>query len=119
MDTRSVGTRFETLAQRYLEQNNWQIVARNVRCRHGEVDIVGVDAGEIVFVEVKGWRTLPVEALQYSIGPVKRRRIITTARYFLLQNPRFEVLPVRFDVVLIGAVGGGVYHIRDAFVWDA
>ena len=43
----------EELAAAYLERQGLSIVARNVRCRVGEIDIVARDGASVVFVEVK------------------------------------------------------------------
>jgi putative endonuclease len=47
----------ERIAATYLETRGMQIVARNWRCRHGEIDLVATDGRDTVFVEVKTRRT--------------------------------------------------------------
>jgi len=47
------GARAEELAARHLEQHGLAIVARNVRNRFGEIDIVARDGAVLVFVEVR------------------------------------------------------------------
>ena len=118
MNTRQYGALYEKHVAENLAAAGWLIVARNVRYRTGEVDIVGVERGQLVFLEVKAWRAMPIEALQDSIDTRKQRRIISTARIFIQRNPRFETLSVRFDVVFVKPESGGIHHIRNAFVWD-
>lgn len=48
-----LGARGEQLAAAHLEAAGYDILDRNWRCRHGELDIVAAQAGELVFVEVK------------------------------------------------------------------
>ncbi len=50
-----VGQTGEDLAENYLRANNYEIIERNFRLGHLEVDIIARDkkAGELVFFEVK------------------------------------------------------------------
>ena len=62
------------------------MLARNWRCRHGELDIVAADRRALVFCEVKtrvaGGRSGPAAALD-AIGTSKRRRLRMLAREWL------------------------------------
>jgi len=49
----TLGRRGEDLACALLEEQGYEIVARNWRCRRGEIDVVARDAACWVFVEVK------------------------------------------------------------------
>ena len=52
-----VGRHGENVVARLLEDRGWQILDRNWRCEHGELDIVAVDGADLVAVEVKTrWR---------------------------------------------------------------
>lgn len=48
-----LGKRGEQLAAAHLEQRGFTIVDRNWRCRQGEIDLVALDRGDLVFIEVK------------------------------------------------------------------
>ncbi len=48
-----LGRAGEARAAAHLERLGWQVLDRNWRCRDGELDIVALDAGELVIVEVK------------------------------------------------------------------
>jgi len=49
-----LGESFEDHAQTLLERRGWRLVARNYRCRGGEIDLIMRDcAGVLVFVEVR------------------------------------------------------------------
>lgn len=50
---RALGRLGEDLAVHHLEHRGLQILDRNVRTRHGEIDIIAVDNATLVFVEVK------------------------------------------------------------------
>ncbi|MBR5789148.1 MAG: YraN family protein, partial [Lachnospiraceae bacterium] len=53
MNKRIVGAGKELLATKLLEYNGYSIVAKNFRCKMGEVDIIAKKDQYIVFVEVK------------------------------------------------------------------
>jgi len=50
---REIGALGEQTAQRHLRSLGWRILGRNVLTSAGEVDLVALDAGELVCVEVK------------------------------------------------------------------
>ena len=49
----NLGAAGEKAAAKYLRRRGYRIVARNYRCRGGEIDLIALDADTIVFVEVK------------------------------------------------------------------
>ncbi|KQU34816.1 MULTISPECIES: YraN family protein [unclassified Rhodococcus (in: high G+C Gram-positive bacteria)] len=112
-----MGRAGEEAAASYLTTVGLRILDRNWRCRHGEVDIIGVDGDTVVFVEVKtrsgdGYGT-PAEA----VTPAKAQRIHRLAGLWLAERSGPWV-PVRFDVVeVVIADGRGplLSHLRAAF----
>ena len=116
MDRIELGRVGEDLAARYLEDRGWRIVARNVRYREGEIDIVAARAGLLACVEVKTRRSrafgTPAEAVTWR----KQKTIRSMAARFLSeQRPHAD--EVRFDVMDITRDGLGfcVTHLEDAF----
>ncbi len=105
----------EQAVTEYLEKKGYGILARNFRSRTGEVDIVCEAGPLILFIEVKSWAAFAPEALGPAIGSGKQKRIVQTARYYLLQNPHLRDRGVRFDVVLINPKAGTIRHIEGAF----
>ena len=67
---REIGHRGEDLAAEWYEAHGYEVVARNWRCRAGELDIVARKGSELVFCEVKarssGSFGLPAEAVGYA-----------------------------------------------------
>lgn len=61
---RVLGRRGEQLAATYLQRRGYTVLARNVRSRHGELDLIVSDARALVFVEIK---TRRVSAAQCTI----------------------------------------------------
>ena len=105
----------EDLACRFLEEKGQQILVRNWRCGHLELDVVAVDAeGSLRFVEVKT-RIEPVAlAPEEQVGPVKQKRIAAAARAYLNDPDTPKPLSGSgesfFDIVSV-VLGGGKQEI--------
>lgn len=73
----------EDMACRYLAGLGWNILARNVRFRCGELDIVAEDGGEMVVVEVR-YRSvgllMPPEA---TVGPRKLKKLVSAGAAYM------------------------------------
>ena len=52
-NNRETGSHYERLAGAYLEQEGYEILEYNYRCKTGEIDIIAREAGYLVFCEVK------------------------------------------------------------------
>jgi putative endonuclease len=107
-----IGGEKEQLACRYLESQGLRLVARNHRCRHGEIDLVMRDADTLVFVEVRYRRSQRFGSAAESVDAHKQRRLAAAAGHYLQGHPC--PLPCRFDVLAIGAADG-IDWIRNAF----
>ena len=90
----------EDAAASLLEQGGYRIVARNHRCRRGEVDLVAEKGDLLVFVEVRTRATAVFGGPEETVGPAKRRRIVTAARDYLARR-RGPERGARFDVVAV------------------
>jgi putative endonuclease len=116
----SAGRDGESRAAAYLEASGFKIVARNVRSRYGELDLVALEDQTIVFIEVKTWSVYTFDDLSYSVNPGKQRRIIETAKYFLSVHREYNSMAVRFDVIFISPAATTdsekIIHLRAAFV---
>ncbi len=87
------GAEGEDLACRHLEAQGYAIVARNFRCRSGEVDVIARDGAVTVFVEVKHRRGSAHGAGHESVTFGKRRRIVRAARLFACMRGLSESNP--------------------------
>ena len=117
-DTRAVGVAAEQLAYDYLQGRGLKPVERNYRCRHGEIDLVMLDDGCLVFVEVRYRSRGAVARAAVTVDRQKQTRLIRTAEMFLATRPRFSSCAARFDVIGVDGRGTGrrtVEWIRDAF----
>ena len=108
------GTDAEQDAERFLRQQNLVFIARNYRCRFGEIDLIMRDGSAIVFIEVRMRRNNVFGGAAHSITPAKQKKLVYTAKHFLAtQN---NIPPCRFDAVLLsGDKGEKIEWIKDAF----
>lgn len=100
----TVGRAGEDAAAEFLLSEGLDIIARNVRYCHREIDIICCDDEHIVFVEVKS-RTLPEHAGKGRFGPPssaidpeKRQNLLSAVRYWLAAHPHPGLYP-RMDVI--------------------
>ncbi|MCX7893045.1 MAG: YraN family protein [Burkholderiales bacterium] len=107
------GARAEDLAAAFLERQGLRVVARNYRCRLGEIDLVLADGPALVFAEVRYRSSAAFGGAAASVTRAKRERIVAAASHFLAGKPE---RPCRFDVVVLDRLApDAVQWIRDAF----
>ena len=110
----SVGLYGERVAVRHLLAAGYAILARNWRCRYGEVDVVASRGDTVVFVEVKCRRSSAFGSPASAVTPRKAERLRAVASEWLAGR----AVPVRFDVVsVLRPVSGPtvVEHLEGAF----
>lgn len=111
------GRRAEHHAAEYLLAHRIQILARNLHCRCGELDLVARDAATLVFIEVRERNGTQGGGAAASVNRRKQQRLIRTAHFFLpwLVRAHFGgiIPPCRFDVVCVE--DGRLTWIRQAF----
>jgi putative endonuclease len=115
MKKRVKGSLGESMAVEKLMQDGYTVLDKNYRSKFGEIDIIALKNNTIVFVEVKVSDYLDKENLEYSINSVKKRHIINTAKYFLMNNMDYVENHKRFDVILFQDNFEKMHHIVDAF----
>lgn len=116
--TTRTGQMAENAAARFLEQRRLAVLARNYRCRGGEIDLVCRDGRTLVFVEVRLRRNAGFGGAAASITAAKQRRIVLAAQHYLAASGKHDP-DCRFDCVLIGGADGQrIEWIRNAFSAD-
>jgi putative endonuclease len=116
----ALGRAGEDLAAGWYEAHGYEVLARNWRCREGELDIVARRDRLVVFCEVKARTSeafgLPAEA----VGPLKQARLRRLAAlWYADQAPasgrgrQQSGGPARFDVACV--LGGAIEVIEGAF----
>ena len=106
------GARAEDLCARLLQGAGLRVLARNWRCRHGEIDLIAEEHGMLVFAEVRMRSGPGFGGAGESVTAAKRQRLLAAARLYLARRP--ETL-CRFDVFLVDGATASVQWIRDAF----
>lgn len=114
----NLGARGEALAAEHLRRElDMKILARNVHCRGGELDIIALDADDLVFVEVRTRSSEEITTPEATVTKQKKQ-FLTRAAYQFMQRKRLNRWNPRFDVVAIVWPEGGkpiIRHHRNAF----
>jgi putative endonuclease len=120
LTTTQRGAAAETLAARYLETQGLTVVARNLRCRAGELDLVCLDRATLVIVEVRQRSRSDFGGAPASVTPGKRRRLLRAAAFHWQRRPAWRKRMLRFDVIALEGPGEApaLTWIRDAFRAD-
>jgi putative endonuclease len=115
---RAVGRSGEDLAAGWYEAHGYEVLARNWRCRQGELDIVARRGRMTVFCEVKARTGQGFGSPAEAVGRLKQAKLRRLAAlWFAAQagssGGRRSGGPVRFDVA--GVLSGRVEVIEAAF----
>jgi putative endonuclease len=106
------GLSAESRAAAFLIAKGYRILARRFRTPLGEIDIVALRRGVLVFVEVKARGNF--DAAAEAIGKRQQSRIIAAAQLWLAGHPQDALRDMRFDVVLV-VPGRLPRHLQAAF----
>jgi putative endonuclease len=112
------GTRSERAAERFLRRLGYHIVSRNYFCPLGELDLIALDHGCIVFVEVRSTGgedpTRPAISVDYN----KQKRLTRLALHYLHAKKLLDCA-ARFDVLAVSWPPNRkepeIVHYRNAF----
>ncbi len=116
---KQLGGRGEMQAELLLVRAGYRILERNYHTPFGELDIVALDKGSIVFIEVKTRSSRRYGTALHAVTPLKMNRMIKSALFFISKH-RYDEMNYRFDVVAVTTSNGNrtVEHIKNAFVID-
>ena len=107
------GARAEELCAELLRGAGLRVLARNWRCRHGEIDLIAQEGRTLVFAEVRYRSYRRYGGAAESITAAKQARLIAAARLYLTWRPD---APCRFDVLLLDSLEmNRIQWIRNAF----
>lgn len=115
-DRRGQGRVVEDAACAYLQRAGLSLLARNVDCRYGELDLVMRDGEEIVFAEVRYRVGTSRGGAPASVDRRKQGRVASAARWYLAGRRELASAPCRFDVLAVsGEPPYRIAWLRDAF----
>lgn len=93
-----VGQAAENAAEHHLKKHGLKLVAKNFRCKYGEIDLIMHDDNTLVFVEVRLRRHQNFGGAAMSIDAAKQSKLRRSAEHYL---QTYGEQPCRFDVVLM------------------
>ena len=106
------GDKGEIEVVNFLKVSGYKILQTNFKLKFGEIDIIAMDRGVIVFIEVKRRSTLaygrPIEAVDWR----KQQKIRKVAETFLMLKNKNDA-DCRFDVIEV--LDGKINHVKNAF----
>ncbi len=98
---RALGASGEDAAAAWYEANGYEVVARNWRCRQGELDLVARRGRTFVFCEVKTRTTTAFGAPVEAVTRTKQARIRVLAARWLSEDGKVAARDIRFDVASV------------------
>lgn len=116
---KTIGQEGEDIAAEYLVNNGFEMITRNYRYGHGEIDIVVKDRSNdhLVFVEVKTRKNLEYGEPEYAITKSKIKQLKKIAESYVYEKDLKEV-ECRFDVIAIiwnRETKPQITHFKNAF----
>lgn len=114
---KTIGLLGEELALQHLKANGLKIIARNYRCKMGEIDLVMLDGPTLVLIEVRCRSSKDYGGAAASVDWAKQRRLVRAAEHLLMKRADLRRYPARFDVVAIttGEPDTKIDWIKSAF----
>jgi putative endonuclease len=112
------GAAAEAIAAEYLTARGLSVIARNLRCKAGELDLVCREGEVLVIVEVRQRGSAGFGGALASVTWRKRQKLIRAARFQWQRQPEWRTRVLRFDVLALQGRPDGRYDIawiKDAF----
>ena len=111
MNRRQAGTAYEQIAADYLKKRGINIREMNYRISRGEIDIIGEDKDNVIFIEVKYRKTASYGYPWEAVSNNKQRKICKVARQYCYS--RRVKKQIRFDIISI--CGEEIIWFQNAF----
>ena len=110
-DRQGLGRDGEEAAADFLRARGLHVVARNWRCRYGEIDIIAREGATLVFCEVKTRRGMQFGGPLAAVTGHKVARMRRLAALWLMETGGHRG-PIRLDVVGLLRGPDGTYTIK-------
>lgn len=115
---KEIGDFGEDAAEKYLKDNDYEVLKRNFRLKFGEIDIIAKQNDCIVFVEVKTRKSSDFGQPSEYVNLRKQIRIKKAAAVYIdIENNdiRFDVIEVFYSERGGKTVLNSINHIENAF----
>ena len=99
-EKRMVGAAGEEAASSFLKKNGYKVIASNYRTYLGEIDLVAMQGGYTVFVEIKTRTSSSLGPPSLSVTRSKQRHIVGAALIYLKSRGLVDT-DWRIDVVSV------------------
>lgn len=115
MTQQELGIAGENLAEKFLHQKQYKILARNFRFGKLEADLICLADRKLIVVEVKTRQTLEIGEPWRAVTRAKQKQIVKVANHYICEHDIH--LETRFDIISIvhNSFGTDIEHIEDAF----
>jgi putative endonuclease len=110
----ATGRAAEDRALKELGAAGLHLVARNFRCRLGEIDLVMREGDTLVFVEVRQRQSARFGDASESVTAAKQRKLQAAAALFVAWHPALRDLPMRFDLFALDGNAHGASTVPGA-----
>ncbi|MGH8443421.1 MAG: YraN family protein [Nevskiaceae bacterium] len=97
------GSAAEDQALRFLQQRGLKLLARNWRCKLGELDLVMQDGDTVAVVEVRSRARTDRGTAAETVDRRKQARLVRATQLWLARQPHLAEQPLRFDLVTLDA----------------
>ena len=114
-NNRKVGDAHETLTVLELERRGYRILQRNFRCKMGEIDIIALHKGYLVFIEVKYRKNAKAGSAAEAVT-YKKQQIISRVADYYIRGHCSKIPSCRFDVVAVDGDTMTLYENAFAYV---
>jgi putative endonuclease len=113
-DTINTGNRGENMAAEFLQRSGYELVARNYRYKHAEIDLIVKRNNVLVFVEVKTRSSSSFGEPEAFVDSKKAAKIFEGAEQYTYENKWNG--NIRFDIVSVkSGPKPEIVHFEDAF----
>jgi putative endonuclease len=114
-DKTEKGNKGEALAADFLIKKGFEVVERNYRHKHAEIDLIVKKANWLIFVEVKARSSTAFGHPETFVDREKVKKILEGADHYIFEtdwqgNVRYDIVSVLFKYN-----NTEIYHIEDAF----
>lgn len=108
-NNRRIGGAQEARAMLELERLGYKILEKNFRCRIGEIDMIALHKGYLVFIEVKYRKNSKAGFAAEAVTWKKQQTISRVADYYIRTHCK-KIPSCRFDVVALDSEAVTVYE---------